>query len=122
MTIDGKKFSGNSQYIKQGRVMHHGTLMFDSDLSVVANALTVSADKIESKGFKSVRSRITNIMEHMPQPLPISAFKQSLLDNMFDAQELEHYCLSEEDIKKIRSIQSEIYDRWDWKLRRVSRL
>jgi len=114
MTIDGKKFSGNSQYIKQRRIMQHGTLMFNSDLSVVAGALAVSADKIESKGLKSVRSRITNIIDYMPDPLPMLSFKQSLLDNIFDVQELEHYYLSEDDMEKIRRIQSEVYDRWDW--------
>jgi len=45
ITINGKKFSGNSQYVKKGRIMHHGTLMFDSNLSVVEKALRVSSDK-----------------------------------------------------------------------------
>ena len=60
ITIDGKKFSGNSQYIRQGRVMHHGTIMFDSDLSVVSEALRVDPTKIQTKGIRSVRSRVTN--------------------------------------------------------------
>ena len=64
ITIDGKKFSGNSQYIRQGRVMHHGTIMFDSDLSVVGEALRVDPTKIQTKGIRSVRSRVTNVAEH----------------------------------------------------------
>ena len=54
MTIRGRKFSGNSQYVKEGRVMHHGTLLYDSDLSVVSSALAPSRDKLTSKGLPSV--------------------------------------------------------------------
>ena len=67
ITIDGKKFSGNSQYLRQGRVMHHGTIMFDSDLSVVGEALRVDPTKIQTKGIRSVRSRVTNVAEHLPE-------------------------------------------------------
>ena len=56
MTIDGQKFSGNSQYLKEGRVMHHGTIMFDSNLDLVAQALHVDQEKIRAKGIASVRS------------------------------------------------------------------
>ena len=65
ITIDGKKFSGNSQYLRQGRVMHHGTIMFDSDLSVVGEALRVDPPKIQTKGIRSVRSRGPNVAERL---------------------------------------------------------
>ncbi|HEU8383932.1 TPA: lipoate--protein ligase [Streptococcus pneumoniae] len=55
LEIDGKKFCGNAQAYINGRIMHHGCLLFDVDLSVLANALKVSKDKFESKGVKSVR-------------------------------------------------------------------
>ena len=68
ITIDGKKFSGNSQYIRQGRVMHHGTIMFDSDLSVVSEALRVDPTKIQTKGIRSVRSdRFAYILNLTPE-------------------------------------------------------
>ena len=65
MTIDGQKFSGNSQYLRGGRIMHHGTLLFDSDLSVVSQALRVDPAKIQAKGLKSVRSRVTNTFSYL---------------------------------------------------------
>jgi len=65
--IGGRKISGNSQYIRGGRVMHHGTLLFDSDLDVVTACLNVPKDKVESKGIKSVRSRVTNIRDNLPE-------------------------------------------------------
>ena len=66
LEIDGRKFCGNAQYVRSGRIMHHGCLMFDVDTTVLTDALKVSKDKIESKGIKSVRSRVTNIKEHLP--------------------------------------------------------
>ena len=67
LEIDGKKFCGNAQAYINGRIMHHGCLLFDVDLSVLANALKVSKDKFESKGVKSVRARVTNIIDELPE-------------------------------------------------------
>lgn len=58
---DGVKFSGNAQYSTETRTLHHGTLLFDSDLSIMPNLLTVDPDKIKSKSIKSVRSRVANL-------------------------------------------------------------
>lgn len=58
---DGAKFSGNAQYSSETRVLHHGTLLFDSNLSIMPSLLTVDPDKIKSKSIKSVRSRVTNL-------------------------------------------------------------
>lgn len=114
ITIDGRKFSGNSQYIKGKRVMHHGTLMFDSDLSVVSQALAVSADKYESKGFQSVRSRVTNIRPHAPEPIEMESFKALLKRDMAEGQEVEHYYLTEEEQEHVLEIKQDRYDKWEW--------
>ena len=49
ITVDGKKISGNAQYLRSGRIMHHGTLLFDSDLDIVSQALKVDEEKISAK-------------------------------------------------------------------------
>lgn len=114
ITIDGKKFSGNSQYAKKKRVMHHGTIMYDSDISVVASSLKVSKDKIESKGVKSVKSRVTNVKEHMDKDIPIEDFKKLLLQYMFEDGNLKEYILTEEDFAEIEKIKNDRYSKWDW--------
>ncbi len=114
LTIDGKKFSGNSQYHKGNRLLHHGTLLFNSDLDVIQQVLTVKQEKIESKGIKSIRSRVTNISEHMQGAASITEFKTLLVENMFEAGELEQSTLSEEDISHIRHLRDEKYATWDW--------
>lgn len=117
ITIDGRKFSGNSQYVKKGRVMHHGTLMFDSDLRVVSECLKVSRDKIESKGIKSVRSRVTNIREHLPADTQITMeeFRELLL--RFMEQEngtMERYHWTREDLARVEEIRAQRYGCWQW--------
>ncbi|MBR4256441.1 MAG: lipoate--protein ligase family protein, partial [Clostridia bacterium] len=66
MTADGRKFSGNAQCVYNGRVMHHGTLLFDADMNSMAGALNVDPEKMKSKGVKSVRARVCNLREFLP--------------------------------------------------------
>ncbi|MDN6452201.1 MAG: lipoate--protein ligase family protein, partial [Lactiplantibacillus plantarum] len=65
LLVDGKKFSGNAMYSRNGKTFSHGTLMLNVDLNVVPQALTVPTDKIASKGIKSVRSRVTNLRPYL---------------------------------------------------------
>lgn len=113
VTIEGVKCSGSSQYIKQGRVMHHGCILFDTDLSMVAGALNVPKDKIESKGLKSVRSRVTNIRPLLTGKMDIAQFRELLKQHMFN-DELEPYELSSADEIEINRLRDEQYSTWDW--------
>lgn len=114
MTIEGQKFSGNAQYRKNGRVMHHGTLLFDTNSEILAGALQVSADKIQSKGVKSVRSRVTNIRPHLPQDMSLQAFRKFLLQTILEETPGQPYPLTEADLAAVEAIQKERYDTWQW--------
>ncbi len=115
ITIDGKKFSGNAQFVSKGKLLHHGTLLFDSEMEELAKALKVSKDKIESKGIKSVRSRVTNIKEYLQDDIGIIEFRELLLKYMFDSDEnLETDQLSQEAINEIEKLRNKKYLTWDW--------
>lgn len=116
ITIDGKKFSGNAQYYYQNHLLHHGTILFNSDLSVVQEALNVKQDKIESKGIKSVRSRVTNIFPYLKEPITIETFKNILLNTMLETGGLEpqEYILTDKDLKKIHELMEGRYMTWEW--------
>ncbi len=115
ITIDGKKFCGNAQYMKKGKVLHHGAILFDTDLGVLGKALKVSKDKIESKGVKSVRSRVTNIKDHLKEDISIEDFKQLLLDHMIkEYGGIQEYKLTEEDYANINKLMEERYATWEW--------
>lgn len=114
ITIEGRKFSGNSQYLRQGRIMHHGTLMFQSDLSVVADVLNVSEDKFQSKAAKSVRSRVTNIAPYLPEGFTLEEFKARLLKYILKDGSVKPYVFSEEEIAAIEQIKKDRYSQWGW--------
>lgn len=114
ITIDGKKFSGNSQYVKKNRVMHHGTLMFNSNLTMLSQALKVAPDKVESHGVKSVRSRVTNISDYLEKSMTIEEFKNVFKNYMMEQNDMFSYSLKREDINAIETIEKQRYATWEW--------
>lgn len=112
---NGRKISGNAQFSTKGRMFSHGTLLFDSEIEHVVSALNVKKEKIESKGIKSIRSRVANIREFLNEPLSMEQFKEMLLSYIFDGKdEIPRYTLTEDDWKKIHEISKERYQNWDW--------
>lgn len=116
IVIDGKKFSGIAQSVNKGRVLNHGTLLFDSKLDTLSKALNVKRDKIESKGVKSVVSRVTNIKPYVKSNIDVLQFKHVLLKNIFEYfnQPIEIHELSEEDKDSIQKMVDERYGTWEW--------
>ncbi|NMA84259.1 MAG: lipoate--protein ligase [Epulopiscium sp.] len=115
ITIDGKKFSGNSQYSYKNQLLHHGTILFNSDLSVVQNALNVKQEKIESKGIKSVKSRVTNVYPYLEEKITVKEFEEALLKYLLEEdKENQEYILTEEDLKQIRKMMEDRYQKWEW--------
>lgn len=113
--IDGRKFSGNAQYFHNGRLLQHGTIMLNSEMSELANALKVKPIKIESKGVKSVRSRVTNIMEHLEdKTLTVEQFKDLLLETIGEIYPLEEYVLTEEEKAIHNRLVEEKFKTWEW--------
>ena len=120
LVIDDMKFSGNAMYATNGRMFAHGTIMFDSDINEVVNALKVRKDKIESKGIKSIRSRVTNIKPFLPkdkQDMTTEAFREEILLKIFGVDSVDQvktYTMTEEDWVKINEISDKYYRNWDW--------
>ena len=114
IVIDGMKISGNSQYVKKHRVMHHGCIMLDSDLEKVADALNVKAAKFKSKNSKSVRSRVTTINAHAPRKISMEEFKTALKEHILGSDGIEPYELTEEDLREIEKLRDEKYSTWAW--------
>ncbi|QFG00073.1 lipoate--protein ligase [Psychrobacillus glaciei] len=112
---EGKKISGNAQFSTKGRMFSHGTLMFDTEIDAVVSALKVSKEKIESKGIKSIRSRVTNIADLLKEPMTIEQFRSEILSSIFGgAENIQYWELTEKDWENIHKLSEERYQQWDW--------
>ncbi|UUX33656.1 lipoate--protein ligase [Fundicoccus culcitae] len=120
LLIDGKKFSGNAMYAKDGRMTAHGTILFDSDLDEVNNALKPRKEKIESKGIKSVRSRVTNIKPYVNDEyknLSTEEFRDRILLEIFGVEtreEVPEFKLTDEIWEGVMKLREERMGNWDW--------
>jgi len=113
--VDEKKISGTAQFSTGKRMISHGTLLFDTDMSEVVKALQVKMSKIQSKGHKSVRSRVANISDFLTSPISMSDFKKQLLTGLYEASEpFETYKLTEAEWKAVHQLKAKKYDLWDW--------
>ncbi len=115
LTINDKKFSGNAQCNYKSKVMHHGTLLFSSDIVDLSKALTPKSSKFEGKAVKSVSSRVTNISEHLTEPMDILEFKSMLMNYMYKHYRGSiFYEFTKEDLDNIKKLQDEKYSTWAW--------
>jgi lipoate---protein ligase len=115
LLAEGRKVSGNAQFSTRGRMFSHGTLLFNSEMDHVVSALKVKKDKIESKGIKSIRSRVANISEFLPEKINIQEFRSLILKHIFEGkEEIPEYVLTEEDWEKIHQLSKERYQNWEW--------
>ena len=114
LVVEGKKFSGNAQYTYNGRLLHHGTLLFDADLSTLDKALKMKKGKIESKSIKSVRSKVTNLKPYFNEDVDVNQFKEKLLEHFYKSENLKEYKVTAEDRKNIEALADEKYRTWKW--------
>lgn len=113
--IDGKKFSGNAQYFHNGRLLQHGTIMLNSDMSELSRALKVKEIKIQSKGVKSVRSRVTNIIDYLAdKSITVQEFKDLLIETINEIYPLEEYVLNPEEQAIHDRLVREKFSTWEW--------
>lgn len=114
IVIEERKVSGNAQYAIGTKLVSHGTLLYNSNLSMVSEALNVKTDKIESKGIKSVRSRVANIGEYLNEPMDILTFRERVKEGILSEANNGEYKLTKEDWEEINKISKDRYQQWDW--------
>lgn len=114
MLIEGKKFSGNAQCKHKSRVMHHGTLLFSSNMNDLSGALKPKDIKFSDKSVKSVASRVTNISEHLANKLSVLEFKDEIFRYISSNTQSPIDSLTQEEIEKISRLRDEKYSTWEW--------
>jgi len=115
LTIDGLKFSGNAKMVFKDKTLQHGTILFSSKMADLQQALKVNPLKFQDKAVKSVRARVTNVSEHLKEPLELEDFisrvqchVRSLYPHTSD------YDFAPEEIQAIQTLVDTKYDSWDW--------
>ena len=115
LLVDGKKFSGNAKLARHGKMIQHGTILLDSEMEVLGEALKVNPLKYIDKAIKSNRSRVTNLIEYLPKETTTTDLKNLLTEEiMKNNPTAERYELTEEDLQGIQDLIIEKYETWDW--------
>ncbi|NCC73590.1 MAG: lipoate--protein ligase [Sphingobacteriia bacterium] len=115
ITVEGRKISGNAEHVHKNRILHHGTLLFSSQLTDLSDALRVSPEKFHDKAVKSVRSRVTNISEHLTEKMDVIEFKNRILDHIVSKyKDVKMTVFSNDDVKAINKLVDEKYNTWEW--------
>ena len=113
LVIEGKKFSGNAQYVHNGYTVHHGSLLYATNIEEMVKSTAVDEFKIISKGIRSIRERVTNISDHLAEPMAALDFKKVMVESFMEKQG-SVYELSEEDIKRCQQLASEKFRSWEY--------
>jgi len=115
LVIDGLKFSGNAKLLWENKVLQHGTILYTSKITDLSQALTVNPLKFNDKAVKSVRSRVTNVTDHLAAPLPLDDFIQLVRAHVHDLYpDAQDYSINNWDTLAIQQLVLEKYSTWDW--------
>ena len=102
--IADRKVCGTACYHLPKRTIIHSTLLYDTDMDHMTNAITPGPDKLQAKGIQSVRQRITLLKDHVSESL--DDVKQ-LIRNTFCEESCQ---LSADDVAAIEQLE-QAYER-----------
>jgi len=114
LAIGEKKISGSAQRSAEGRLLHHGTLLFETDLDMLERVTSRGKNEcVRSKGTPSAVSAVTNIRPHLARDMTLEDFKARLLAEMVP-EESGRLALTEAQEAEVRRLRDEKYRSWQW--------
>ncbi len=114
LLVDGNKISGNAEHVFKNRVLHHGTLLFNSNLETLGQSIKAIPWKYQGKAVQSNRSAVTNILPFLKKQLSVNDFSAFLLEVHLENEENSFYELHEDDNRAIQKLVDEKFSTWDW--------
>ncbi len=115
LMIDGKKFSGNAAHIHKNKILHHGTILFSSEMRNVSGALRINPAKYIDKAIKSIPKRVTNVSAHLKEPVSLETFTEMLMNHVLTTYpNTRLYAFTEADKRKIQKLRDEKYATHEW--------
>ncbi|MDY0320029.1 MAG: lipoate--protein ligase [Candidatus Cloacimonadaceae bacterium] len=115
LTIQGMKFSGNAKLVQNGKTLQHGTILFNSHVESLTQALKVNPLKFSDKAVKSVRARVTNVIDHLSEPMKLGDFiplVRKKVNSLYP--ESRDYSLTIDDREAVQALVDAKYGKWDW--------
>ncbi len=113
IVVDGKKVSGNAQSVVKDRVMHHGTLLFDADLSVLSEVTGHASADVRSKAIPSKPSPVCNLRPYLREDMTIDAFANRLKTALC-GENADVRPFTEEESREIERLHDTKYGTWAW--------
>jgi len=116
LVVDGKKFSGNAKLARKGKMIQHGTILLDSEMQVLSEALKINPLKFRDKAVKSARARVTNLIDYFPGGMTVDKFKELLIGQIMkeNGDDTTVHHLRPDEVAKIEQLAAEKYSTWDW--------
>ncbi len=114
LMLDGRKCSGYAKRLSRGRMMIHGTLLWDVDLATLTEALSVPGSKLQAAGIASVRSRVCNLKSYLPQFGSISEFRGALQEILACGD--TEIVLSDAQKESITEAAESKFSTWEWNI------
>jgi lipoate---protein ligase len=115
LVIGDKKFSGNARLTTSNKVLQHGTLLYSAKMNDLSQALKSDPLKFKDKAVKSIRSRVTNISDHLNDPLSCQEFENGLINFITSSyQKSKLYIYNDSDTANISRLVDSKYSTWDW--------
>jgi lipoate-protein ligase A len=115
LLLEGLKISGTASHVFKQRVLHHGTLLFSSEMGSMSAALKTVQDRFTDRAVRSVRSRVTNIREHLTEQMDVELFQEKILNHMLRTnKDARPYQFNANDIKEITALHDSKFSAWEW--------
>jgi lipoate---protein ligase len=115
LVIENKKISGNAEHVFRNKVMHHGTILYNSKIKDLSDAIRVDPFKYEDKAVKSNRSLVTNVTDYLNHELSIENFIFEIFQHIKNVNEdSTNHKLSETDTANIQELITSKYEKWEW--------
>lgn len=115
VAIEGKKVSGQARFRLGNKILHHGTMLLSSNKKSLTDSLKFNPEKYFDRTLSSNHERMTNLNEHLSEPISIEKFKDLFLNflrNRYPDATLLN--LSQKDIDAVNELVKEKYSTWDW--------
>lgn len=110
--VEGRKVSGYARRVSHNQEIIHGTLMYDVDLDTLTHVLDTQGSKMQAKGISSVKSRVANLKEYLPQFKSLDEL-QAALQEILSAGDGQ-MPLSAEQVAEVRRQADEKFSTWDF--------